>query len=237
MNTEKHKVEPTVSIGGVTFPARPYALFDMDGTLVDSMYYWKQMPVAFLAERGMSIPPADQARIGASRGYGEILSYFASRGVACELSDILTFVAQRMARHYTEDVRTKRYTCDLLARLRAAGTQMGIITMTPHADVEVCLDRTGLASYFSFVLTPEDMPCGSGKEDPAIFREALHRFGGARAEECLFFEDSYYAIKTAAAMGFYTVGVADPYAAFERELILASVSAYLTLDDANAADA
>lgn len=237
MNTEKCGAEPTIFVGGVTLPVKPYALFDMDGTLVDSMYYWKQMPAAFLAERGMSIPPADQARIGASRGYGEILTYFASRGVVCELSDILTFVAQRMARHYAENVRAKQHTRDLLTQLRAAGTQMGVITMTPHADVEICLERTGIAPYFSFVLTPEDMPCGSGKEDPEIFCEALRRFGGARAEDCLFFEDSCYAIETAVSMGFHTVGVADPYAAFERERILARVSAYLDLGASQATDA
>lgn len=234
--TETSRTEPTVRIGGVALPALPYALFDMDGTLVDSMYYWKQMPAAFLAERGQTISPADQARIEASRGYAELLTYFASRGVTCTLSDILSFVTKRMAQHYAADINAKKHTCELLTQLRVAGTQMGIITMTPHADVDICLERTGLAPYFSFVLTPEDMPHGSGKEDPAIFREALRRLGCARAEDCLFFEDSCYAIETAADMGFYTVGVADPYAAFERERILARVSAYIDLDAAGAVD-
>ena len=79
------------------------------------------------------------------------------------------------------------------------------------------------------------MTGGGGKEAPGIFEEALRRFGGADPTECLLFEDSYYSIRTAAAMGFRVVGVEDAWAAFERDKIAAAVGEYLDLGEAEGA--
>ena len=212
-------------------PVLPYALFDMDGTLVDSMGYWREMPLEYLAEVGIRPDSAGLRTLETARGYGEILAYFASVGIPATLSDIIRFAEERMARHYTEDVRVKPGAPALIETLKGAGCRMGIITLTPHADAAICLAATGLAPYFEFVLTPEDMTGGGGKEAPGIFEEALRRFGGARPSECLLFEDSYYSIATASAMGFRVVGVEDAWAAFERDRIADSVVEYLDLGE------
>lgn len=216
-------------------PILPYALFDMDGTLVDSMGYWRRMPLEYLASVGVTPDPEVLRRMETARGYGEVLSCLASLGVHATLPEMLQFVQTHMARHYAEDVRVKPGVPALLDRLRAAGCRMGIITLTPHESAAICLYKTGLASHFEFVLTPEDMPSGEGKEEPGIFEEALRRFGGAVPGECLLFEDSYYSVRTAKAMGFCTIGVKDAWAAFEHDEIAATVEEYIDLGEATGA--
>lgn len=212
-------------------PVLPYALFDMDGTLVDSMGYWREMPLEYLAEVGIRPDEEGVRRLETARGYGEVLSYLASVGISATLPEMIRFAEGHMARHYAEDVCVKPGAVALLESLRGAGCRMGIITLTPHAGAALCLAKTGLAPYFEFVLTPEDMTGGDGKEAPGIFEEALRRFGGVSPSDCLLFEDSYYSIRTAAAMGFRVVGVEDAWAAFEREKIAAAVVEYIDLGE------
>lgn len=212
-------------------PILPYALFDMDGTLVDSMGYWRRMPIEYLTARGIRPDAEGLRRIETARGYDEVIAYFASLGISATMPDILRFVEAQMARHYRDEIRVKPGVPALLDTLRAAGCRMGIITLTPHAGAELCLSKTGLSPYFEFVLTPEDMPGQCGKEEPGIFEEGLRRLGCAAPGECLFFEDSYYAIKTAVAMGLRVVGVEDAWAAFERDRIAAAVGEYLDLGE------
>ena len=206
-----------------------YALFDMDGTLVDSMAYWKQLPEDYLAAHGVVLDDAGREAIARSRGYGEILGYFASRGVTADLPSLFAFVTTKMAYYYENKVKAKPGTRELLDALKEAGCRMGILTMTPHADVNICLGKTGLAPYFEFVLTMEDTEDKSGKEGTRIFEMALDCFGGAKPAECLFFEDSLYSIRTAREMGFPIVGVSDPWAKFEETEIRALSDLYLDL--------
>ena len=212
-------------------PILPYALFDMDGTLVDSMGYWRQLPLEYLAEVGIKPDAEGLKHLTSARGYGEIIAYFASLGIHTTLPEMLRFVATHIARHYAEEVQVKPGVPALLESLRAAGCRMGVVTLTPHAGTSVCLTKTGLAPYFDFVLTPEDMPGGGGKEEPGIFEEALRRLGCEKPQDCFVFEDSYYSIATAAKMGFCVIGVRDAWAAFEEEKIRASVAEYLDLGE------
>ena len=214
----------------MTIPACPYALFDLDGTLVDSMAYWKRMPLEFFASHGLTVDEAAGKRLLASHGYGEIIDFCRECGVDVTLPELLEFLHLRMSVAYERKILPKPGALPLLRALRDAGCRMGIITMTPHRDAEVCLARHGLTPFFSFVLTPEDMPDGSGKEEPGIFERALEKLGGARPGECLFFEDSLYAVETAHRMGFRVLAVKDPFAAHAREKIDALAEQTLDLD-------
>lgn len=214
----------------MTIPACPYALFDLDGTLVDSMAHWKRLPLAFFASHGLSVNEAERNRLLASHGYGEILDFCRERGVNVTLPELMEFLHLHMVDAYEREIPLKAGALPLLHTLRDSDCKMGLITMTPHRDAEVCLARHGLSPFFSFVLTPEDMPDGSGKEEPEIFELALEKLGGARPGECLFFEDSLYAVETASKMGFRIMAVKDVSAAYARERIDALAEQTLDLD-------
>ena len=210
---------------------KPYALFDLDGTLVDSMTYWRHAP-AVLAERLLGGLDGERRRKSIDTVYyGDQARLFASWGLTLSKREIITACEDIMAEHYRRDVSPKAGTLAYLNRLRAQGVRMGIVTLTRHREAEICLDKTGLAPYFSFVLTPEDTEDGSGKEAPGIFALALGKLGCRDARDCAFYDDSLYALKTASALGFYTCAVKDAWAEGEREEVLSLCDAYLSLDE------
>ncbi len=197
----------------------PYALFDMDGTLVESMTYWAREPEMcchqLYKESGAACSQsafvAFNINVRKAVTYRDLLEALAEVGVQITERELARKTEESMLSHYENDIDVKPGVIPLLEELQAAGTKMGIVTMTPHYDVDACLKKTGLGKYFSFVLTPEDTSDGSGKEKPEIFDIALKKLGCRNASECMFFEDSYYAVYTAKNMGFYMIGVYDDW--------------------------
>lgn len=207
------------------------ALFDMDGTLVDSMGYWRTVHLELAETLKPDLTPEERAILTGVYTYPDIMRAFERVGLRdVTLEQVTAFMEDTMAAHYRRDVRVKPGAIACLEAHRAAGARMGIITMTPHREAEICLETTGIAPYFDFVLTPEDMPDHSCKETPAIFLAALRRLHCRRPGRCVYYEDSVYAIRTARRMGFYIRAVADPSAAANREEILRLADEYLDFD-------
>ncbi len=206
----------------------PYALFDMDGTLVDSMTYWMTAPGEYVRRVLPDITAEQEAALAETRTYVGLLEKLVSWGVRVTVDDIIHASEDLMMEHYRKDITTKPGAIPLLEELFHAGTKMGLITMTPHRAVDICLAKTGLDKYFSFVLTPEDTSDGSGKEKREIFDIGMARLGCEHPSDCLFFEDSVYAAKTAHDLGFYLVGVYDAWA--ENEAVRDISDDYLNLD-------
>ncbi len=207
----------------------PYALFDMDGTLVDSMTYWMLVPLEYAHTLMPDMTPEQQEQIYLNSTYSGMQELLSSWGVEITIPDLINTSAELMCAYYRDKIDLKRGVPAILEKLKANGTKMGIITMTPHRDVELCLARTGLDQYISFVLTPEDTTDGSGKEKPEIFGLALEKLGATSPQECMFFEDSLYAARTAHELGFYLVGVYDKWA--ESEEVEKISDLFLNLDE------
>ena len=112
----------------------------------------------------------------------------------------------RMERFYRERVTPKPDVEKLLSILKMEGVWMYVATATNRPLAEAGLRRTGLDRYFRGILTCAE--AGRGKEDPLIFEKCLTRLR-CRKRDCVVFEDSLYAIRTAKAAGFRVAGVYD----------------------------
>jgi HAD superfamily hydrolase (TIGR01509 family) len=200
-----------------------YALFDMDGTLTDTMDYWYTCIPEYLSKTGTFLTEEQQRAIN-SKGIADALAYVRSLGLSPS-ADAITKedVARVLLRHYEQDAVAKPGVLAFLDGLRARGVKMGVATLTPEPLARACLARTGLLSYFSFVFGGDAYP--EGKTEPRIFLDAAKEFGCAPVEMVLF-EDSYYSIKTAREIGIPVVGVADKYQAHERERIMDAAIAF-----------
>ncbi len=206
----------------------PYALFDMDGTLVDSMTQWMEAPITCARALLPDLTPAREEQVYLTHDYADICDLLLSWGADITIPELIRASEDAMHARYLHEIDAKRGIPALLEELKQAGVKMGIITMTPHREVEVCLKRTGLEKYFSFVLTTEDTSDGSGKEKPEIFGIALNKLGCENAGDCLFFEDSYYAARTAYSLGFHVVGVHDRWA--DADAVKTVSHRYINLD-------
>lgn len=188
-----------------------YAIFDMDGTLVDSMVYWRHLAEEYLNLKGIrkvsdtileKIKPMTMTESAAL-----FIKEFELNGtpdsVAAEMNDL-------MNNHYYKDIPLKRGVLDYLKQIHHAGTIMCVASATDVSLMEACLTRLGIIDYFSFLLSCEMV--GVGKSRPDIYFEAAKRLK-AKAGEIAVYEDALYAAKTAKAAGFYVIGVFDDSAA------------------------
>ena len=177
-----------------------FAIFDMDGTLVDSMGYWLGIVDELLA---MTLPnvvlPEDVRRKVQTMGPARAGEYLASLGIFPEGYTLDEEAGLAIMReHYAKDIEVRAGVRPLLDNLKAQGVRMGIATLTPRALVDVCLKRHGLDGYFEFFYTSDEYP--EGKSTTRIFLDAATHFG-ASPESIWLFEDSLYSAMTAKSLG------------------------------------
>lgn len=181
-----------------------FAIFDMDGTLVDSMGYWKNLAAEYLGSQGIDPVPAEileRIRPMTMTQSGELFRReFGLTG------DIAAGMNAMMEAHYRRNIPLKPGVKACLEALRQRGVRMCVASATAEHLMEACLDRLGVLGYFEFLLSCETV--GAGKNSPAVYYESARRLGAEPAETAVW-EDALYAARTAKNAGFYVVGVYD----------------------------
>lgn len=184
---------------------KKYAIFDMDGTLVDSMGYWKNLATEYLTSKGVkNIPDDILERIkpmtmseSADLFVREFLPEADAESVAAEMNHM-------MEEHYRRDIPLKDSVETYLNALSDAGTVMCVASSTAEPLMRACLSRLNVLGYFQFLLSCETV--GAGKDKPDVYYEAAKRMGCCPAETAVY-EDALFAVSTAKKAGFYVVGV------------------------------
>lgn len=190
-------------------------LFDFDGTLVDSMPVYAAMMLNILREQGVPHSP-DIIKVTTPLGYRGAAELFASMGMDMPVEDIVCMMTERAVKAYTYDVPAKAHVADALARLRARGDSLNVLTASPHAMLDPCLRRLGLYDLFDNVWSCEDF--GTTKADPQIYHMAAARMGRA-VGEVWFLDDNLGADRTAKQAGMRVCGVYDDSSAeYEQEI-------------------
>lgn len=187
--------------------SNPYAIFDMDGTLIDSNHLLDGVSANYLAKR--SLPPNDEfnkrAKVMRLFEYCELLRSIA--GDTAPLEDTIEEVKAYAAQIYEGGIREKPYVQEFLEKLKKRGVRMCIASATEEKLVDSVLSRLGLRQYFEFIITVTHV--GKNKADPTIFAEAAKRFGEEDHSSITVYEDAFEAMNTAKSAGFRVIGVYD----------------------------
>lgn len=186
---------------------KKYAIFDMDGTLVDSMGYWMRLSEEYLRGKGVDHVPEDiMERIIPMTMAESAALFIEAFGLSGTAAEVEAEMNAMMDEHYRRDVPLKPGVRAHLERLRAKGVRMCVASSTAEALMEACLTRLGVRDYFEFLLSCDSV--GAGKDRPDVYHAASRRLGGSPADTAVF-EDALFAAKTAKAAGYYVVAVRD----------------------------
>ena len=196
------------------------AIFDMDGTLLNSMDYWAIVPTEYLLLKGIT-PKEDTNRYFLEVGMKEWHKY---QEIPYPFEEMSKDIYTLMEKYYLKDVKLKDGALDMLKRLKSKGVKMCLATATDKFMVEKVLTRLGIKDYFLTIFTPKDV--GKGKRFPLIYERALEFLGTDKGTTYVF-EDAYYAINTCYQNGFKVVGVYDKNVFAPENEIIAMCDIYL----------
>ena len=181
------------------------AIFDMDGTLIDSMGFWKTAPGDYIRSLGKE-PDADLGdrflTLGLSSIYDDVCERYE---IDLPIEEISRGIYAIMEKNY-DTVELKPFVKDMLESFKSEGIRMCIASATNAGLAKRVLSRLGIADYFSEVFCCKDV--GRGKRFPVIYNHALG-YLGTNKEETPVFEDAVYAVRTLSANGFVSVGIED----------------------------
>ena len=183
------------------------AIFDLDGVLLDSLSIWEDLGARYLRAKGIT-PEEGLGKTLFPMSMEQGARYIKDRYALPESPEgILEGLKTLLEHFYFEEVPAKPGAEKLLSGLKAQGIPLAAATSSPRPHVTAALDRLGLLGYFQKVFTTGEL--GTSKHQPDIYLLAAKALG-AKPEETLVLEDSLYALQTAKAAGFRTVGVFDP---------------------------
>lgn len=187
---------------------KQFAIFDMDGTLIDSMIFWKNLASEYLSSKGVTQIPADILERIKPMTMSESAALFQQE---FRLSgDPEAEMNAMMDAHYRNDIPLKPGVREYLQTLHSRGVRMCVASATAEHLMETCLTRLGVRDCFEFLLSCETV--GTGKRSPLVYHESAGRLH-ATAAEIAVYEDALYAVQTAKEAGYYVVGVYDDSAA------------------------
>lgn len=184
------------------------AIFDLDGTLLDSMYVWHHIDDVYFARRGMKTPP-DYGRALAGLSYRESAEYTRARfGFPEPWEDIVKEWTDLAREEYACHVPLKCGAREYLSALQAAGVKLAVATALPEYLYRPCLEHLGVLDMFE-ALCSTDETGGRGKRNGEVFLLAAGRLG-VEPEKCAVFEDTLEGLRGAKRAGMLAFCAKDP---------------------------
>ncbi len=183
-------------------------LFDLDGTLVDSMGMWKDIDIAFLGRFGIELPEGLQDEIE-GMSFSETAVYFKERfRIPMSLEEIKACWNQMAMYQYSHEVPLKPGAGRFLAYLKERKIPMGIATSNSRELVTAVTEALGISRYFQTVTV--GCQVARGKPAPDVYLFAAEKLETA-PENCLVFEDVPAGILAGKRAGMTVWAVGDAY--------------------------
>ncbi|MBQ0000720.1 MAG: HAD family phosphatase [Clostridiales bacterium] len=182
------------------------AIFDIDGTLLDSMSIWEEAGIRFLNSLGIT-PRPDYRDVVFEMSMEESTEYTRKEyNLSLSTEEVKEGILRVIHDFYYYEVDLKPGVPAFLSYLKDRQIPM-IIASSGHRDyIEASLKRLGIRQYFSGIITCTE--AGAGKHQPLVYQMAAENIG-CPIKNCLVFEDVFHAIHTAKEAGFITVGIYD----------------------------
>ena len=198
------------------------AVFELDGTLLDSSWVWEKVDEKFLGDRGFQVPDdyVDEiSPLGAERAAVYTIERF---GLNEDKDDIVREWIEMAKKEYATEVVCKPYAKEFLEELHKLNIKMAVATSSDRELFMKTLEREGILKYFQKIVTVDEVERGKGYPD--IYEEAARRIK-VNPHKCLVFEDILAGVTGASLGEFNVVAVFDEKSKHNWEKIK-SISKY-----------
>ncbi len=193
-------------------------IFDLDGTLIDSMGLWREVDAEFLGSRGIEVPEDLFDHLPQGNSFIQTATYFKDRfGLSDSVESIMQEWTDMVSHHYSTSVPLKDGVADLISQLLGCGIIIGLGTSNSYELAGKVLSLHGIWDKLSVVVTG-DMHL-MGKPYPDIYLKAAQELS-LSPEECLVIEDTLTGIMAAKAAGMTVMAIYDRDSDAQRQEII-----------------
>ncbi|MDR1927637.1 MAG: HAD family phosphatase [Oscillospiraceae bacterium] len=189
------------------FPPHKAAIFDLDGTLLESMWVWQRVDLDFFAARGLR-PPEDYAETIHSMTFREVALYTVERFALPESpEEVMREWNERSLRFYRDEVKLKPGAREYLEALRAKRVKLAVATNLTTHMLETVLQSNGVFHLFDALSSADEV--SRGKRFPDIYLLTARKLGIAPCD-CVAFDDVAAALLGIRAAGMTACAVLEP---------------------------
>lgn len=195
-------------------------IFDMDGTIIDSMWIWNELASRSFIRNGVDVPDNLEHTIF-SMNFSEAANYCIKLIGSDQTPDQLIEEWSKDAKLlYAEEITLKPYVREFLKFLKSSGYTVCLTTSNFLEIAQMILERFSISSYFDSITVTSEVERSKLFPDVFLLTARKHDI---EPEKCIVFEDSYYAIQGAKEAGMTVIGVYDDYTRYlEDEIKLLS---------------
>ena len=192
-----------------------YAIFDLDGTLINSMAYWRNESALFaVKEKGYSIPKEIEEKTHGMHADKTMMLLRSELNITEDIPYSPNYREAVLRPAYENIIVPKPHTVEFLKLLKAKEIKMCIATATDKDLFMPTVKKYGMEEFFEFMITTGEV--GKSKAHSDIYDIAIERLGGTK-ENTVVFEDATHCINTAAKAGYRIFAIDDDYSRCDRE--------------------
>ncbi|MBP1890447.1 HAD superfamily hydrolase (TIGR01509 family) [Clostridium moniliforme] len=200
-------------------------IFDLDGTLIDSMWVWDQIDEDYLSKKNIEVPKNLNSEI-AHLSFNQVAKYFKKRfNLEDSLDDIKNSWNTMAYYHYSTDIKLKNGVKEFLDFLKSLNIKIGLATSNSMNLLEAALKNNGIYEYFDSITLTDEVSVG--KHEPDVYLLAAKKLG-VDPKNCLVFEDIIQAVIGAKKAGMKVIAVEDTRSLSDKDKLLEASDEFIT---------
>lgn len=183
-------------------------IFDLDGTLINSMPIWDNIGRNFLLSKGVN-PPDDLEEKFEKMSFEESAQYFIDEfNLKMTVKEIIGEIIKSVEEKYIKEIPLKNNVYEFLECMKKEGKKMCLLTASEEAYVYPALERLKIKDFFQNIFTCSSLGMSKSRSD--IYDTAAEKCG-FKKDETAVFEDALHAIENAKKAGFFVYAVYDAH--------------------------